>query len=259
MDVFPFPMQLGIVAILGLVLGSFATALVYRIPRNINVIGASERSKCPVCNTQLGALDLVPVFSWLLSWGKCRHCGAPISTMYPLTELLTVAICVVSYVVFYQNPLSASLLILSAPIIAALFVIDLEHKLLPNALVFGLAVLGAARFAVNAFETQNITAISIEYIGGALLFGLFALILGLLMQFLLKKQALGMGDVKFFAVSGLWIGLSQLPSFCILAGILGLILGMAWKIIKKEAVFPFGPALIAAFLLVIWTGGSLLP
>ena len=82
----------------GLVLGSFVTMLSYRLPRGISIV--MPRSHCPACKTQLGARDLVPVFSWLFSGGKCRHCGRRISARYPLIELVVAAGATVSFVAF---------------------------------------------------------------------------------------------------------------------------------------------------------------
>jgi leader peptidase (prepilin peptidase)/N-methyltransferase len=75
----------GLFFCLGLCLGSFTTALVYRLPRRLN--WTTERSRCPACHHVLGPLDLVPLFSWLFLRGQCRYCRAPISARYPLIEL----------------------------------------------------------------------------------------------------------------------------------------------------------------------------
>lgn len=71
-------------------------------------------------------------------------------------------------------------------------------------------------------------------------------ILGVAVQHILKRDALGFGDVKFFAVAGLWLGAGMLPVFLILSGILGCAFGIFWKKIKQKDIFPFGPALILA-------------
>lgn len=80
-----------LVAIWGLALGSFTTCVLYRVPRGLSLWqsrNGSHRSFCPQCHTPLGMADLVPVFSWLLQKGKCRHCGAWIGMFYPFVELV---------------------------------------------------------------------------------------------------------------------------------------------------------------------------
>lgn len=73
--------------ILGLIFGSFITMLGYRLPRRLSIV--RPRSSCPACHHALGVKDLFPVFSWLMSGGRCRHCKAPISARYPILEVLT--------------------------------------------------------------------------------------------------------------------------------------------------------------------------
>lgn len=77
-------LRAGLFFCLGACIGSFATALMHRIPRKLN--WATDRSRCPCCNHVLGAQDLVPVFSWVFLKGKCRYCHVRISPRYPLTE-----------------------------------------------------------------------------------------------------------------------------------------------------------------------------
>lgn len=78
-------LKAGLFFVVGTCLGSFATALMYRLPRKLDWV--RDRSRCTSCNHVLGVRDLVPVLSWLLSKGKCRHCGASVSMRYPVTEI----------------------------------------------------------------------------------------------------------------------------------------------------------------------------
>lgn len=247
------------ITLLGLVLGSFATALIHRIPAKQKIWNASERSKCPSCGLRLRAKDLIPVFSWLWQKGRCRYCQAKISARYPLAEILTAAMAVMFYISNAQSLYAFVPLIAAAPCLVALIFIDLEHKILPNILILILGAIGLVRLELIYLAGQmDISSIALEYLGGAALF----MALGLAMQFAFKKfankDALGMGDVKFFALSGLWLGLSNVGIFFILSGVFGVILGAAWKTVTKQAAFPFGPALITAFFLILCLDGSLL-
>ena len=141
----------------------------------------------------------------------------------------------------------------AASMLVALALYDFKHKLLPNQMMIVLAVLGLVyRFVPLGTWEGKVT----EYLGGAVLYATISFVLGWVMKLLLKKSALGMGDVKFFGVAGLWLGIVNLGVFCILGGFLGVLLGVYWQRVKKEAVFPFGPALIAAFYIVLLLNGS---
>ncbi len=246
------------VALFGLILGSFSTALIHRIPANIRILSASARSKCPHCALPLNARDLIPVFSWLWQKGHCRYCKARISARYPFAEILTAALALGFYAAHPYPALDFIPMALAAPVLVALVFIDLEHKILPNALVLTLAILGAIRLAVLIFAgAGDIKLLLFEFTSGAVVFAAAGLIMMFGFKKFANKDALGMGDIKFFAAAGLWLGLMNIGLFFILAGVFGVILGGAWKIFKKETAFPFGPALIAAFFLILCLDGSL--
>lgn len=254
--------MLGLVIVSGLVFGSFASALIYRIPRDIPWIWQKKgdreaqacRSACPHCGYQLRVHDLVPVLSWLLLGGKCRACRAPISAMYPLAEILTVLgfLCVYSH---FGVDLFSIPFYLLVPVLVALLFIDLEHFILPDELVAAAGVLGATCLGLTVWGDAagaDLHTTLIEYAGGALIYGGFAWAIGALMGYMLKKDALGFGDVKFFAVAGLWLGLSKLSYFTIGAGVIGVVFALLWRFMGRGEVFPFGPALILSFFAVLF-------
>ncbi len=257
MSFIPFYFELVSVGILGLILGSFATALIARIPEGKPVFTSTSRSACMSCGCKLKARDLVPLFSWLFQRGKCRYCKARVSISYPLVEIASCTLCIGAFLLNKGDLNAYAPLVLASPILIALIVIDLKHKILPNVLVLILAGIGLLRLTMLLLA-QDITieALFTRYLSGALIYGVFAYVLGWVTSKVLNKTALGMGDVKFFAAAGLWLGISHLATFCILSGVLGVVLGLFWQKIKKEAVFPFGPALILAFITLLWFGGS---
>ena len=241
-----FWIELITVSCLGLILGSFSTALAYRVPREMP--WGKVRSACPACKTVLGARDLVPFFSWALSGGKCSHCHEKVHWRYPLTEIISAVLCVIVYFVFGLT--AESLLIMTAvPFLLALFVVDLEHMILPNQLVLILFMLGVARLAfllfVDGFHTWD--ELAITYGVGAILYMGLPLIIGIVMSKILKKDSLGMGDVKFFFVAGIWLGLYNFSYYLILSGSLAIVFALVWRLIVKKQAFPFGPALITTF------------
>ena len=251
--------EIVIVVFCGLVLGSFASALTYRVPLGLPwaVKGKSEhglRSACPACKTLLTPRDLIPLISWLLSRGKCRHCGSKISITYPICELLTLTGVLGIYMVYGLTIFSLPFLIM-IPFLTALMMIDFKHMILPNQLVAIVFVLGLCVLGIRLFNDPTVETISI-YIGGAVLFAFVSWLLGAVMKKMLKKEALGFGDVKFFAAAGIWLGGTALGSFCIAAGGVGVALGFLWKRVTGEAVFPFGPALILSFYAILLLQGS---
>ncbi|MGH1404533.1 MAG: prepilin peptidase [Alphaproteobacteria bacterium] len=253
-----FPViELALSAVLGLVLGSFSTALIYRVPRRLK--WGAKRSACPNCKTQLGILDLFPVFSWVFSRGKCRHCNKPISAVYPLIEVVGAFLCAGAYAVF---GFGAEMFFVAAavPVLVSLFVIDLKHMILPNQLVFALMVIGLGRLFYFSISDVFVSVpdLMIPYIVGAVVYAIVPWALGAVLTKVLKKDSLGMGDVKFFFVSGLWLGLSVLPYFMMMSGLLAMMFAVAWRLIVGGEAFPFGPALIASFYGLLLFQGSFL-
>lgn len=254
-------LELILVLYLGLCFGSFAGALVYRIPRGLPWGSAfrASRSHCPHCKEKLRLRDLVPVFSWLFLKGRCRYCNKPIDKKYPLIELMTAFLFLVTYARLGLS-VEAVPFYLSVPFLVALFFIDWEYRILPDTLVLIVGILGVI-FAFLRFFVGNIDFDQMLLFHGAGLLG-FASLAWLVRFFLskaMKKEALGLGDVKFFAVAGLWLGLPLLSSFLIVAGLFGVVLGFIWqRYNNKEAAFPFGPALIVTFCLGVYTKNSFL-
>lgn len=234
---------------LGLVFGSFATALVWRVPRGISWIydrtAQSARSACPVCGMRLGVRDLVPVFSWMFLRGKCRGCGAPISPVYPAIELSTLAGCLGVWFFWGMN-LNALLMMLAVPFLVALVAIDLKYLVLPDQLVAIAGGLGALRALWSGFAYHD-PMITFVFIISGFLYMLLAWGLRAGGGALIGREALGLGDVKFFGAAGVWLGLGGLPFFLLASGLFGVVFGLVWRAVLKNPVFPFGPALIAGF------------
>ncbi len=244
-----------IVVVLGLIFGSFATALVYRAPRGIKWglwNDGINRSACTNCKTALTPRDLVPVFSWLMLGGKCRTCKNPIGTVYVLTEILTLLACLGIYWAWGLT-LTSGILMFAMPFLVALLVVDLQTMLLPDTLVLSVAVLALVRLIVETFflHTMSWQDMVFEFLVAGVVYAGLAWIMGQGMGKLLKKDALGFGDVKFFGAAGLWLGMSALGWFCLASGVLGVTLGLLWKTLKRGDVFPFGPALIASLYLLL--------
>ena len=240
----PIPpwLLLAYIAMLGAAIGSFLTLATYRLPRG-EPIGLS-RSRCPCCGTPLGARDLVPVFSWAIHQGRCRHCKARVSIRYPLTELACAAGAVIATCHYGLN-LEALAMTGLWWCIVALVITDLEHTI----------ILDEVQIAIGLFGLLYGYALGVP--GLAMLEGAATgAAIGLLLKYgflyLRNKDGLGMGDVKFLVVAGIWLadGASFIP-FLFFSGLLGIASGLIWRACGLGERFPFGPALAFALLLCI--------
>lgn len=238
-DLAPLPpaVWLALAAAVGLVFGSFVTALSYRVPRRQGFIAA--RSRCPACGGALAPRDLVPLLSWVLNRGRCRQCGAAVSIRYPLIELVA-ALLFVSAVWHEQRLVPLALLFALATLILTLTVTDLETRRMPLPLLAALALAGAAWRALvhgDLWAGAQVAAV-------VLAVGLAA---ALASRAWARAPRVGMADA--YALACVALALPWLPFVAVmgLAGLAGLIFGLLWRAVRGEAAFPFAPALFAAF------------
>lgn len=256
LTIFPFWLVTGAVFILGLFLGSFVSALSWRLPRGYSIleIGGSKRSVCPQCRTPLDAKDLVPLLSYLFSGGKCRHCHKKISRRYPLIELTTALFCTTlfGFTELAQTSVYGFIIMMTlAIVLAAMFAIDLEHKIIPDRLNIAVAVLGLVALIMPYVTSATTPETLWKTLGTAAVtagvYGILPIVIRYVFLIITKKDGLGFGDIKFFAAAGLWLSFAALPIFLIISGLGGILLGLVWKKATGESAFPFGPALIIAF------------
>lgn len=238
------------VTLVGLILGSFATVLVHRLPQKKSIIGR-EPSQCTQCQKRLRPADLVPLFSWLRTRGKCRYCQAPISKVYPLTEFLCAFLCIAFYAIYGFQMFTLALIIM-VPVLVAMLMIDLKHMIIPNRLnlALGLGAFGALAVFATEHSDYLVKSAFFQMMAGGLLYFLMAVVLAWGVSAALKKPALGGGDIKFFAAAGLWLGPLHLPLFMMLAGGSGVAMALVMRQ-QRNAHFPFAPALIIALCILL--------
>lgn len=227
--------------VFGSVFGSFITATSYRLPRNESMW---TRSHCPVCNKKLKPISLIPIFSWLLQGGKCLNCGTKISLRYPLTEIITSILFLLSYLKFGYD-FNTILFDLFIVICMIMIITDLETYTIPDSTQVALLFTSLIFIFYNNFDP-------LYSVFSAIIYFLLIFICGLIVEYWKKKDAIGGGDIKLITICGLVLGISLLPLFFLFSGLFGLIFGLIWKIIKKNEYFPFGPALVASFLFLIF-------
>lgn len=249
------------VVYIGLVLGSLATALCYRLPRDISMM-TRARSQCTSCGHNLSALDLVPLLSWAFLRGRCRYCKARIGLQYPLIELATLALCLLFYSVYGLTPETAAVYAL-APVLVSIIDIDLRYKIIPDSLNLAIFLTGVAGLGINAALAEHpldfILQRGLPALGGTSIFGLASWGLRAAGSRIMKREAMGLGDVKFFAAAGFWLGMNAnaAAALMMISGVLGVIIALVWKKLKGEAEVPFGPSLIIAFIATLhffWPG-----
>ncbi len=234
----------------GLVAGSFATALAWRVPQGMSVVSQTDsnhktaaRSICPHCKHKLGFFDLIPLLSWLCSKGSCRHCSKKISIIYPLMELVT-GLAAVGVFLSWGLSLQMVVIVMMLPFLMAMIVIDFKYMLLPDKLTLACAVLGLAHVVLMFCAQDYDMRILTHYISAGVFYAAFAFALAFLMSKILKKDAMGMGDVKFYLVAGLFLGFSYFSAFLIFSGVFGVLSALIWRKVSGKEAFPFGPALI---------------
>ncbi len=231
---------------MGAVIGSFLNVVIHRLPRRESLV--SPPSRCPQCETPVKPYDNVPVVSWLVLRGRCRHCGAPISPRYPIVELLTALVfAAVVLVRGFDDDL-----VLELPFVAALIAlagIDLDHKLLPNRIVYPMAAYGVvATLLVDRGDLVE------HLVAGA---GAFVF---LLVAALAYPRGMGMGDVKLAGAMGLYLGVAVIPAL-LTAFLTGSIVGVGILVregaaARKKAV-PFGVFLAIGGIVGVLAGPEL--
>ncbi len=230
------------VAMVGLCLGSFVTLASYRLPLDEDIV--LTPSRCPHCKRRLRAHDLFPVLSWLSTRGKCRYCHTHVHWRYPFIELLSGVMCVAIYLAYGLSALSAVHVVLFVALLT-MIVADLEHYIIPDEVHYVLAPL-AIVYRYVLLHDDWLTIVQ----GGAIGLG-FGLMLRFGFRWLRKKEGLGLGDVKFLGVAGLWLDIRTLVPFCFFAGVLGILTALVWRAAGQGKHYPFGPALALAMFLCI--------
>jgi leader peptidase (prepilin peptidase)/N-methyltransferase len=194
---------------LGACVGSFLNVCIYRIPAGQSVV--TPRSHC-ACGTPIAWYDNLPILSWFILRGRARCCGRPFSFRYPCIEVLTALVFTVCWCSFPPAKALCGML-LGAALIVATF-IDLDHLVIPDAFTLGLGVAGVALSCAvpslhgrqdDLFLIASVRS-GVDSIGGLLIGSGLVLWIALLAEAVLKKEAMGFGDVKFVGAIGAFVG-----------------------------------------------------
>lgn len=237
-----------LILLAGLVFGSFISAITWRIPRGIKILDLKSRSICPKCKKEISWYDNIPLLSFILLGGKCRCCNKHISWRYPIIELAT---GIGFLVIFTLQGLSLQGVysIVIFLILEAIFVIDFEHQIIPDDLVF-------IGFALCVFLIPNFSfPISNLFAGFAC-----ASIL-LFIHFVTNGKGMGLGDVKFAILGGIIVGLRLSLIWLFLSFLTGAVIGIILILGKKAGLksqIAFGPFLIIAIPITLVFGNVII-
>lgn len=268
-------------AVLGLLVGSFLNVVIHRLPRMLEREWRAEccellaqpdpqadapvfnlvtpRSRCPGCGTMVAARDNLPLLSWLLLRGRCRHCAAPISSRYPLVEAAGGLLGGLAAWHFSQGAPADSALWLAQALLAAglcwslltLALIDFDTQLLPDAINQPLLWVGLGASFFELFGPDLRDAV-LGAMGG---YGfLWCVYWGF--KLLTGKEGMGYGDFKLLGALGAWLGWQVLPMLLVISAGVGAVIGIALLVSgrsSRDKPMPFGPYLaIAGIIGLFW-------
>ena len=238
--------------VLGAVVGSFLNVCIVRMPHTQSIVYPG--SHCVHCKKPILWYDNIPLLSYIFLGGKCRFCKKKISFRYFIVELVTA----VSFLIFYRHfgfdiILWPYLLMLCGFIIATF--VDMEHRIIPDEISVGGIVVGIILSALipELHDTSLWTVGLWRSLLGVLIGGGAIYAMGLLGDFIFKKESMGGGDVKLLAMMGAFLGWQMAVLTFFVAPIFGALAGIIIKIRTKESVIPYGPFLvIGALVSLFW-------
>jgi len=255
---------IALAGVLGLIVGSFLNVVILRLPARLmhdwrqqsrdlleleseEVAAAPpgivrEPSHCPHCKYPLGVLENIPLLSWLMLRGRCKHCGAAISVQYPIVELLS-ALCSAAVMWKFGFGWQAGAGLLLTWTLIALAGIDFRTQLLPDQVTLPLLWLGLvlSLFPLFIGSSAAIQGAAIGYLSLWSVYWLFKLSTG--------KEGMGYGDFKLLGALGAWMGTAALLPIILLSSLIGALIGGAFLAIRghdRATPIPFGPFIAAA-------------
>ena len=244
------PLIVGGALLVGLAFGSFLNVCIVRLPHDGSLL--RPPSSCPHCRARIAWRDNIPVMSWLLLRGRCRHCGGPISAQYPLIELL-VGVLWAGAAFAWGPTLHALAGAVFGTILLGIAITDARHMLIPDEFTWGGLVLGLA-FALGGGGPALVEALLGAAAGFALLYAI-----AVIGEWVFKEEAMGGGDIKMMAMVGAFVGWPGVLLTVFLGALLGTLIFVPLTLRKKRLV-PFGvflavgaaAAFVAGDAIVTW-------
>ena len=265
-----------------LLVGSFLNVVIYRLPimmerdwreqakelEEMPVNDVSEetfnlvtpRSRCPSCGAAISAWQNVPVFSYLMLGGRCANCKAEIGSRYPLVEFVTGLLCAVAAWRFGFGP-EAIMAIFMTLMLVPITMIDADHQLIPDSIVFPLLWVGllmslwhpvASADVLFIEPREAIIGAAVGYLSLWSVYWLFKIVTG--------KEGMGYGDFKLLAALGAWLGWQALPMIILMSAVVGAAFGILMIALRgrdRSVPMPFGPFLAAAGWITMLYGDAI--
>jgi leader peptidase (prepilin peptidase)/N-methyltransferase len=240
-------MPVVLAGLFGLLIGSFLNVCIYRLPRDLSIVWPASR--CTTCGRQLSWYENIPVFSYLALRARCRSCGERISPMYPAIEIVTALMFAGALAWYGFTPLFAVRLMFACAMLV-LFVIDLQHQILPNEITLpGIAIgLVASIFLEPGFRDALIGAVA----GAGILW-----LIAWTYERLRHQEGLGFGDVKMLGMIGAFLGWPSMLLTLVIASFLGSVVGVSLIASGRGELgskLPFGTFLAAAAIVSALVG-----
>jgi leader peptidase (prepilin peptidase) / N-methyltransferase len=238
----------------GAVWGSFLNVCIYRLPLGESIV--SPASRCPGCEKPIVWYDNIPLLSWMILRGRCRHCQSSISPVYPFIEAVSALLTLHVVMVFGFSWESLALICLGYSFIV-MMMIDLYHYILPDVItlpgiLIGLILTWTTQLG-SPLGTFDDALIGVAVGGG----GLWAF--AFIFEKITGKVGMGLGDVKLLAMVGAWLGWQALPYTIFFAALMGSVVGLSWIGLMgrdRSKPIPFGPYLVLAAWSYIFIGAQ---
>ncbi|MEG2457811.1 MAG: prepilin peptidase [Bacilli bacterium] len=238
------------IGIIGLLFGSFLCCMGYRIPNKISTI--SPGSFCPTCKKPLKWYMNIPLFSYIFLKGKCAYCKTKINIMYPLIELTTSILFIISYLVFgfsYEFIIS---IVLSSMLCITL-VTDFKYYYISDRVL----IISFIVILIVFYFFLGIKGLLLRILYGIILF-IIMYIFKLIGDKIFKRESLGGGDIKLMGVIGFILGLIPSVFVLFISSVLALIFSLIFLKLDKTKEIPFGPFILIASLIMFYFGTPIL-
>lgn len=233
-----------IIIVLGLMLGSFYACIGYRIPNKISI--AKPGSHCPKCKKKLKWYMNIPLLSYLFLGGKCAYCKKYINLIYPVIEILTVILFLLAYLTFGFSSQFMMAIVLSSIFLIIAVSDFIYYYISDRVLIVGLLIL-----VINSLVFFGLQETIYSLINGAVMF-IIMYIIKILGDKIFKKESLGGGDIKLMALIGFTIGVIPSMFAVLIASIVALPFAIFTLKNKKQGIIPYGPFLVAASIILIY-------
>ena len=242
-----------LVFVSGAIVGSFLNVCIFRLPKEESVVFPG--SHCQLCNKPIAAWDNIPILSFFILKGCCRYCKTKISPQYPLVEFLSAIFFVLFYFYFGLTVKGVLYLLLTLALLTQTF-IDFRHRIIPDAITLPGMVIGLIASAV--FPSLHGKSLwwsgLLSSVIGLLVGGGFFYITGMLTEMILKKEAIGGGDIKLIAMIGALLGLAGVAWTIFFSSILGSVAGIYARIKHGDEHIPYGPYIAVGAFFYLFFG-----